>query len=125
VTQRLWRIELTSPYLSGNHRLHWRAKAGRTALIRHEVHIRARALHIPDLTGRCQVELTYIPKIGRGPDPDNLWPTEKAAIDGLQDAGVLRNDRQQDVRRAVPFVAEHDKYAPAQLILTITDLGAE
>lgn len=123
MTQRLWRVKLTSPYINANGRGHWANKARATKHLRDEVHIHCRTLKIPDLTGRCMVQLEYIPKVGRGPDPDNLWPTEKACVDGLQDAGVLLNDRQTDLTRTVPHVAKADRRVLHQLILTITDLG--
>lgn len=123
MNQRLWRIKLTSPYLNANHRPHWSHRARATKQLRDEVHVHCLSLNIPDLTGRCKVQLEYIPRHGSGPDPDNLWPTEKACVDGLQQAGVLSNDRQQDLTRTVPHVAKADRRVMHQLILTITDLG--
>ena len=123
MTQRLWRIKLTSPHINANDRPHWAVRNRMVQDLKNETHINCLALKIPNLTGHCEVQLEYIPKAGNGPDPDNLWPTDKACIDGLQAAGVLTNDRQQDVTRNVPHVAKADRRVVHQLILTITDLG--
>lgn len=123
--QRVWRIQILSPYVSGNSRGHWRPRARMVKAIREEVALRAKAAKIPDLTGRCKVQLEYTPTRGGGPDPDNLWPTDKAAIDGLQTAGVLVNDRQQDVQRSVPVVRTANRAVTHQLTLYVTDLGGD
>lgn len=102
---------------------HWAVKNRMTRDLKNEVHKWCQVYKIPDLTGHCLVQLEYIPKAGNGPDPDNLWPTEKAVVDGLQQAGVLSNDRQQDVTRTVTHIAKADRQVVHQLILTIADLG--
>lgn len=114
--RRQWVIEIRSPWISANHRMPWRQAMGIKKAIRAEVMGKARLAHIPNLTGRCAVLLTYTPRQGRGPDPDNLVPTMKAAVDGLQSAGVLDNDRQADVDRRFPVILSTDRTLHAPLV---------
>ncbi|HAP90834.1 MAG TPA: hypothetical protein DCR15_14380 [Arthrobacter bacterium] len=55
------------------------------------------------------------PKNGRY-DPGNLYPTAKACVDGLVDAGLLPDD---DHKHVVGPDMRHGGKGPAELILTI------
>lgn len=114
-----WVIDIRSQWLSGNHRLPWYKASPIKRNIRDEVMAKARLQAIPNLTGACLVRLEYTPTRGRGPDPDNLWPTAKAAVDGLQRAGVLDDDTQADVDRAMNVVLATDCTLRAPLVRLI------
>lgn len=91
-------IEIQTPnrVLSPNARAHWRIVAKAKAALRAEAASLARsALGIdPDpLWKSAVVYVTWYTKTKRRPDEDNARSSLKAAFDGLEDAGVLDNDR--------------------------------
>ena len=78
-------------WLTSNGRYHWAQKARRTRALRVRAALAARAARIPPMV---RARLTG-PVPGRPPartDPANAYPTVKACIDGLVDAGVLPDD---------------------------------
>lgn len=85
-------LELEIPrdwWMTSNQRLHWAAKAKRTRWIRQAAALAARGTR-----HHRQAHVTaYVayPRNNRA-DPANAYPTIKAAIDGLVDAGVLGDD---------------------------------
>lgn len=88
-----YRIDLPyrRPPLTANQRLHHLERARRVKQVRGDVCWLARAAKIP--AGRfCTVTLVWAPGDRRRRDEDNLWPTLKAAADGIVDAGVVRDD---------------------------------
>ena len=71
-----------SEILTSNQRLHWRAKAEKTSIIRRRAWIAWRLAGSPRMGhARCVAHLSYPTKRKR--DVSNLQPTIKAAIDGL------------------------------------------
>lgn len=56
------------------------------------------------------------PRAGRY-DPNNLWPTVKAAVDGLVDSGLLADD---DHKHVIGPDMRHGGKGPAALVITIT-----
>lgn len=85
--------------LTSNQRLSWRARANRTSFLRDAAGWHARgwlAQHRRDLTlpFARKVEATAwlrFPTV-RDRDPANWYPTVKAIVDGVVDAGVLADD---------------------------------
>lgn len=77
-------------WLSSNQRLHWAAKAKRTAWLRAMAHERAvsRMRHTKPV--HITAHIGY-PTNGKA-DPANAHPTVKAIVDGLVQAGVLVED---------------------------------
>jgi len=57
------------------------------------------------------------PRAGRY-DPNNLWPTVKAVVDGFVDAGFLVDD---DHKHVIGPDMRHGGKGPAALVLTITE----
>lgn len=98
---RTWDIRLpyTRPPLSLNDRMHWATKARLTKEIRAYVR-EACTYRVPDLT-RAHVVLHWVPRDRRRRDTDNPFPTLKAAIDGIRDAGVVPDDSSEYVTSAV------------------------
>ena len=116
--KRIVTIDIPAPcdFLNSNQRIHrmaqakltktWRAAAANAAAdiapLNPPVHITA---HI------------WKPRGGRY-DPNNLWPTIKAAVDGLVDAGLLTDD---DHTRVIGPDMRHGGKGPARIIIQITE----
>lgn len=78
--------------LNANVQLHWSVRARRSRNIRDAARWMARHGKVPRLE-RARIDFVVNPKAGaRRFDPHNWWPSAKAAIDGLVDAGVLPDD---------------------------------
>lgn len=92
-----------SRWLSSNQRLHWASKAKRTADLRA---IGAMKAHLDGTRHTEPVHITAhigYPTAGRA-DPANAYPTIKALIDGMVQAGLLVDDSHEwvagpDMRR--------------------------
>lgn len=70
---------------------HWARRKRITDTLRQAAGWAARGQHIP-LLDRAHVLGVYEPPDRRRRDPANLYPSFKACIDGLVDAGVLPDD---------------------------------
>lgn len=92
--------------LNANQRLHHQAQAKIVKILRHAGYINARAQNLPTFTSaNFLVHVAYPDRRKR--DVLNLYPTAKAIIDGMVDAGVLADDNDDfltgpDMRRAAP-----------------------
>lgn len=119
------RIDLPwrTPPLSLNQRLHWAAKARLSRTVRDITHMRAKADKVPAFDVPVIVTLNYRQKVQRPIDSDNLYATVKPCLDGLRDAGVLRDDTSAHV---TPLVAIHHPVPghPGALWLTITEVAS-
>ena len=83
-------------WLSSNQRMHRMAAAGRTRAIREYAALQTAAAN---LTVPPQVHIGIFvgyPTRAKA-DPPNAWPTAKAAIDGVVDAGALTDDNSEVV----------------------------
>jgi Holliday junction resolvase RusA-like endonuclease len=120
---RSWTIELPAgmDLLNANQRYHWRVRAERTKHIRSTAEILARGAKIPTLA-RAHIIGEFRPPNRRRRDVANLYPSFKAAIDGLVDAGVLEDD--DDTHLVGPDM----RLGPVrlgQIVLHITELLEE
>lgn len=88
MTQRI-DLPWTTPPLSANQRMHWAQRANVTRDVRQVTRLLARNTPHAD---RLVVTLHYRPRDIRRRDAHNLWPTVKACVDGLVDAGVVDDD---------------------------------
>lgn len=80
--------------LTANQRMHWRAKARRSAWLRQAAGIRALQIGGTFLTPvRCEISVAW--PNARRRDVHNLMPTIKPVIDGAVDAGLLQDDSDQ------------------------------
>src|SRR5215472_4506223 len=78
------------PLLNANDRTHWSKRAHVTSDLR--MTARNLASHLPHL-GKVRIRITFYPPNNRRRDsPNVLFPTSKALIDGIVDAGVLKDD---------------------------------
>ena len=90
-------ITIATPlkFLNSNQRLHRMQAAGMTKQWRELAALAARD-HEPLSTPVRIVATFWKPRAGRY-DPNNLWPTVKACVDGFVDAGILVDDDHKHV----------------------------
>lgn len=121
-------------WLTSNGRYHWADRSRRTAAVRRRAWAAALAHRMPDgrrhrrpwYEGRVRVTATIQGRMAGRMDPANAYPTVKAALDGLTDAGVWVDDDSRhvvgpDMRRGDP-----DNHLPTgahRVTITITELG--
>lgn len=92
-------IEITLPHpgpaLRPNGRAHWTDKHRATKAYRALAAAEARLVcgGNPPRWRKATVQIVWNSRTLRHPDPDNVVSSMKAALDGLQDAGVVANDR--------------------------------
>lgn len=90
---RILRIELPPgiPTLNANDRIHWGTRKDRTAALRAETCKEAqRQTFFP--FSRVRIRCIFRAPSNHRRDVANLYPSFKAIIDGLVDAGVIRED---------------------------------
>jgi crossover junction endodeoxyribonuclease RusA len=103
--------------LTHNDRLHFRARARLVKDIRHAAALWARSKKIPPADS-ITVQLHYAPGSVRSvTDAPNLTATSKPAIDGLVDAGIVPDDKDDHVTEVMPVI--HRGPGPRRLWLTI------
>ena len=119
MTARTWRIVLPAgmDLLNANHRTHWARKARVTRVIRQAA--AWCSFEVP-LLQRAHVEGVYEPPDKRRRDPANLYPSFKAAIDGLVDAGVLPDD--DSAHLVGPDMRLGPVHPGGRLVLIVTEL---
>lgn len=105
-----------SPPLTANQRLHWAKRATITREVRQTTCLLARKAPHGD---RLVVTLHYRPAMRRVRDRHNLWPTVKACVDGLVDAGIVPDDDSEHVSAPEPVIHEPEKPRPAALWLEL------
>ena len=121
-------VTLSLPFpgrgLSPNSRLHWRAKAAAVAQYRETCGWIAKeavqTLHGP-LQPPVRADVVFTLPDRRRRDPDNLQASLKAAWDGLQDAGLLQDDRVGMLRVAEPTFVQGEK--PGGVKVTLRNGG--
>ncbi|WP_172121434.1 hypothetical protein [Actinomyces faecalis] len=102
-------------WLTSNGRYHWADRSRRTAAVRRRAWAAAlgcrgadgRRHRRPWFVGRVRVTATVQGRTAGRMDPANAYPTVKAVLDGLTDAGVWEDDDSghvvgPDMRRGVP-----------------------
>ena len=105
-------------WINSNQRLHRLAVAKLTALWREAGRVAVPAGWEP-FTGRVHIEAhIWKPRAGRY-DPNNLWPTVKACVDGVVESGLLADDDHEHVLG--PDMRHGGKGSPA-LVLTIREI---
>ncbi|MFB8025973.1 MULTISPECIES: hypothetical protein [unclassified Streptomyces] len=119
-----WVIDLPDMTLiNANDRSHWRKRHEATAAIRGDTAVLARRAKVPRLT-RARVVYVVHPKARtRIFDPSNWALSAKAAVDGLQDAGVFDDDNAAVVTGVDPRAGERQNGTNIRLSLVIIDQG--
>lgn len=101
--------------LSLNDRIGWRARAKHVREIREAVAWQAKRI---GPCGHITAQLHYQPGDRRRRDGDNLIATSKPAVDGLVDAGVIRDDTSEYATVLMPVI--HPGAGQRRLWLTVT-----
>lgn len=86
--------------LNANDRPHWTQKAKITARLRRLGEIRGRKGKTTTFNKNrpCGLIITVFSPTKRRMDPPNLYPTIKALVDGLTDAGVWTDDNHEVIK---------------------------
>jgi len=97
-----WRIELPvgMPLLTSNQQRragHWSKYYAIIRNIRRETNQRACKQRIPKNLPKVKIKAIYHPPDNRRRDPDAIAPSLKAAIDGIVDSGVIKDDNNKIV----------------------------
>lgn len=121
---RQWRLEMPAgqELLNANDRMHWSKRNRITKQLRSDANLMARYLKIPRLE-RARITSLYEPPDTRRRDAGNWYPTFKAQIDGLVDAGVLDDD--DHARLDGPHMYISDPFPKGRIVLIITELPVE
>lgn len=106
-----------APPVTANQRLHFRARAKATALVRSTVGRLAAGL-VPAMR-RPRVTLVWLVTTRHRRDADNVVPTLKAACDGLVDAGIAADDTPEDMDKPMPIIhyAKGHRKAPGMFLV--------
>jgi Holliday junction resolvase RusA-like endonuclease len=111
-------IPLPPPALRNNARVHWAKKSSAVKTYRFQTHMMA----LKASGGKCPnwkkatVQVTAYFPTARHLDPTNLIDALKSAFDGLQDAGVIENDK--DLWPLRPVIVTKDKNPRVELVIT-------
>jgi len=115
-------ISITLPLppkaVRNNWRGHWAAKAGAVKQYRFQAHMRALSAMGKEKLAweKANVKITAYFPTARHLDPANLIDALKPAFDGLQDAGVIVNDKNLWPQR--PVIITKDKNPRIELVIT-------
>jgi crossover junction endodeoxyribonuclease RusA len=105
--------------MSSNDRMFWAAKAGLTSLWRQTAHMYARRnkhrFTVPPVPSNVLITFE-VSDPGRRRDPMNAYPTIKAIIDGITDAGIWPDDNSRWVTVIEPrFVKGRPGYVQVDI----------
>lgn len=116
------RLTIVAPcdWINANSRMHWSKRAHLTRTWRHATAWQAKKQRLPVFTGQVDVHAIVHKSTPNRFDAHNLTNTAKAAIDGLQDAGVLAGDDSRLLRRLT--IEDGGKRDRAQLVLIVTEV---
>ena len=106
--------------LNANDRVHWRTRARITKALREAAGYSARAAQIPQLD-RATIQAVLHPHDKRRRDAHNWYPSFKAAIDGIVDAGVLPDDNGKHLIKVEVVLGTPVRHT--QIALHITPTG--
>ncbi len=121
----VWTVRFRAPdrYMSMNDRDHWRAKACRVKAWRHAAYAHATNARFHVLVP-CTVQLTLDVPDSRRRDPHNYYPTVKAVVDGLVDAGCWPDDTPEYVTTLEPIL-NNVRRAPRFVTVCLTERTAQ
>jgi crossover junction endodeoxyribonuclease RusA len=119
---RILRIELPPglDLLNANDRSHYRVRSKKTAVLRTEAYRAAKA-HMMTFT-RVKVRCIFCAPDNRRRDTSNVFPSYKACLDGLVDAGVLRDDNDKYVVSFEMLRGKNRTDKRSQLIIEIIEV---
>ncbi|MFF2571138.1 hypothetical protein [Streptomyces sp. NPDC058084] len=119
---RTWHIELPTglTLMTSNERLYHLQRSDRTRALRQAARIATQVARVPHLE-RAYVTCYLRARDRRRRDPGNWYPSAKAALDGIVDAGVLTDDDATRLLGPDMRLGDVLKTGP-QLLLVVTDL---
>ena len=118
--ESVFTVEAPTDWVNSNQRLHRMVAAKRTALWRDAGRAAILAMGWEPHVGRVHIFAhIWKPRAGRY-DPNNLWPTVKAVVDGVVEAGFIVDD---DHLHVLGPDMRHGGKGPAALVLTIREIG--
>ncbi len=115
-------IPLPPKEVRNNARVHWAKKAAAVKVCRTETRLIAvRAIASNEMSDnlpwkKASVKVTAYFPTARHLDPSNLIDSLKPAFDGLQDAGVIENDKELWPER--PVIVTRDANPRVELVIT-------
>jgi crossover junction endodeoxyribonuclease RusA len=107
------------PLLNANMREHWSKRAHLTSDIR--ILSRNLSSHIPRLE-KVKIRAVYYAPNNRRRDMSNIFPSVKAAVDGLTDSGVLKDDSDRYVV-SLELLRGEGIIPGGQLVIEVIDVG--
>lgn len=121
VTSKTYIIEFPPGMLllSANGREHWSKRASGTSTIR--MVARNLSVNIPRLE-KVKIRGIYYAANNRRRDTSNLFPSFKAAIDGLVDSGVLKDDSDRYVV-SLEIMRGEGVIPGGQIVIEVIDVG--
>ncbi|AWI32725.1 hypothetical protein [Streptomyces tirandamycinicus] len=123
---RHWMLDLPDMELINANevrRWHWGKERRVAASIREATAVLARSLKVPRLTLARVVYVVHPKARTRVFDPSNWALSAKAAVDGLQDAGVFEDDNASVVTGVDPRAGQRQHGAQIRMSLVIIDQG--
>lgn len=117
--ESMFTVPAPADWINSNNRLHRMAVAKLTAAWRKAGNAAVSGYGWEPYQGRVHIVAhIYKPRAGRY-DPNNLWPTVKACVDGVVEAGLLVDD---DHEHVLGPDMRHGGKGPAALVLVIKEL---
>lgn len=109
-------------FMNMNDRMHWRPKAALTAQWRLAAYIATtQAVRPPRQQPPTLVSIMFTVATNRRRDPSNWYPTIKACVDGMADAGLWPSDDSEWVATREPTVLV-DKARAGTVTVTLTPM---
>ena len=116
-------VPAPAPWINANARGSWQARHRLTRVWRDAAWAAAKGARLPLIEGHVHIVATIHKASPNAYDAANWAPTAKAAVDGLRDAGVLRDDSNKYVTG--PDMRPGARSDKPRLIITITELDQE
>ena len=109
-------------YMTMNDRDHWRAKAAKVKRWRwHTAYVARGLFHLAGPRTPSALSFVFEVPDRRRRDPHNYYPTIKAIVDGLVDAGLWPDDTPEYVSTTEPTFAVVKRGDPQHVHVTITE----
>src|SRR5271163_2475625 len=108
--------------MNANDREHWSKRARVSSLIRTTA--RSQCKGIPKGLLKVKIRAIYYAPDNRRRDVSNLFPSVKAAVDGMVDAGVIKDDNDKYVV-ALEMVRGEYNIPKGQLVIEIIEVENE
>jgi len=118
---RILRVEMPPglPLISANDRSHYRERSKKTEKLRSEAYKAAKAQPFMPFT-KVRIRCIFRAPDNRRRDVANLYPSFKACIDGLVDAGVMKDDNDSVVRE-LSLVRGENLPKKGQLVIQVIE----